>query len=211
MQKIGDDKIVYNTIEEILDPSRTALVVWDVQHGTTEVIFNKEEFSRNLNLVVELGRKSNISIFFTQIQMLPKRFESSSIIYTLDKLGFDRLFEQFTSEDMDFAITPQQNEIVINKHTGSIFIDTGFERMLRNAGIITVVFTGIATEGGVESSARDAFNRGFYPVVVSDCVSSPSKDGHERSLENMKNLVTIIHPKELENIWLKPLGKKSSV
>ena len=211
MQKIGDDKIVYNTIEEILDPSRTALVVWDVQHGTTEVIFNKEEFSRNLNLVVELGRKSNISIFFTQIQMLPKRFESSSIIYTLDKLGFDRLFEQFTSEDIDFAITPQQNEIVINKHTSSIFIDTGFERMLRNAGIITVVFTGIATEGGVESSARDAFNRGFYPVVVSDCVSSPSKDGHERSLENMKNLVTIINSKELENVWLKPLGKKSSV
>ena len=210
MQKIGDDKIVYNTIEEILDPSRTALVVWDVQHGTTKVIFNKEEFSRNLNLVVELGRKSNISIFFTQIQMLPKRFESSSIIYTLVKLGFDRLFEQFTSEDMDFAITPQQNEIVINKHTGSIFIDTGFERMLRNAGIITVVFTGIATEGGVESSARDAFNRGFYPVVVSDCVSSPSKDGHERSLENMKNLVTIIHSKELENVWLKPLRKKSS-
>ena len=211
MQKIGDDKIVYNTIEEIVDPSHTALVVWDVQHGTTKVIFNKEEFSRNLNLVVELGRKSNISIFFTQIQMLPKRFESSSIIYTLDKLGFDRLFEQFTSEDIDFAITPQQDEIVINKHTGSIFIDTGFERMLRNAGIITVVFTGIATEGGVESSARDAFNRGFYPVVVSDCVSSPSKDGHERSLENMKNLVTIINSKELENVWLKPLGKKSSV
>ena len=42
--------------------------------------------------------------------------------------------------------------------------------MLRNAGIITVVFTGIATEFGVESSARDVFNRGFYSVVVSDCV-----------------------------------------
>ena len=209
MQKIGDDKVVYNTIEEIVDPSHTALVVWDVQHGTTKVIFNKEEFSRNLNSVVELGRKSNIPIFFTPIQMLPKRFESSSIIYTLGKLGFDRLFEQFTSDDIDFAITPQQDEIVINKHTGSIFIDTGFERMLRNAGIISVVFTGIATEGGVESSARDAFNRGFYPVVVSDCVSSPSKDGHKRSLENMKNLVTIIHSKELENIWLKSLGKKS--
>ncbi|MFL6385089.1 MAG: cysteine hydrolase, partial [Nitrososphaeraceae archaeon] len=130
-------------------------------------------------------------------------FESSSIIYTLDKLGFDRLFEQFTSEDMDFAITPQQNEIVINKHTGSIFIDTGFERMLRNAGIITVVFTGIATEFGIESSARDAFNRGFYPVVVSDCVSSPSKDGHDRSLENMKNLITIINSKDLEDVWAK--------
>ena len=207
MQKIGD-KIVYNTIEEILDPSHTALVVWDVQHGSTKIIFNKEEFSKNLNFVVELARKSkNIPIFFTPIQMLPKRFESPAIIYTLGKLGFDRLFEQFTAEDMDFTIKPKQDEVVINKHTGSIFIDTGFERMLRNAGIITIVFTGIATEGGVESSARDAFNRGFYCVVVSDCVSSPSKDGHERSLENMKNLIIIISSKELENIWSKVQAK----
>jgi len=200
MQKI-EDKIIYNTIEEILDPSHTALVLWDVQQALTKMIFNKEEFSRNLNLVVELARKSNIPIFFTSIQMLSKQFESSAIIYTFGKLGFDRLFEQFTTEDMDFTIKPKQNEIVVNKHTASIFIDTGFERMLRNAGIITVVFTGIATEFGVESSARDAFNRGFYSVVVSDCVSSPYKDGHDRSLENMRNLITIINSKELENVW----------
>ena len=200
MQKIGN-KIVYNTIEEILDPSHTALVAWDVQRALTKMIFNKKEFNRNLNSIVELAHKSNIPIFFTSIQMLSKRFESSAIIYTVGKLGFDRLFEQFTTEDMDFTIKPKQNEIVINKHTASIFIDTGFERMLRNAGIITVVFTGIATEFGIESSARDAFNRGFYSVVVSDCVSSPDKHGHNRSLENMKNLITIINSKELENIW----------
>ena len=78
------------------------------------------------------------------------------------KLGFDRLFEQFMPEDMDFAIKPKHDEVVINKHTASIFIDTGFERMLRSTWIITVVFTGIATECGAESGARDAFSRGFY-------------------------------------------------
>ena len=102
MQKIGD-KIVYNTIEEILNPSHTASVAWDIQRALTRIIFNKEEFSRNLNSIVELGRKSNIPIFFTSIQILSKRFESSAIIYTLGKLGFDRLFEQFTTEDMDFT------------------------------------------------------------------------------------------------------------
>lgn len=203
MQKTGD-KVVYNTIEEILDPSHTALVLWDVQRAITKMIFNKEEFNKNLNSLVELARISNVPIFFTSIQMLSKRFESPAIIYHLAKHGFDRLFEQFTNEDMDFIIKPKQDEIVINKHTASIFIDIGFERMLRNEGIITVVFTGIATEFGVESSARDALNRGFYSVVVSDCVSSPSKDGHERSIENMKNLITIINSKEIENIWLKP-------
>jgi nicotinamidase-related amidase len=201
MQKIGD-KLVYNTIEEILNPSHTALVLWDVQRVLTKMIFNTVEFSRNLNSIVESARESNIPIFFTSIQMLSKRIESSARIYVLGKLGFDRLFKEFTTEDMDFTIRPKQDEIVINKHTASIFIDTRFERMLRNAGIITTVFTGIATEFGVESSARDAFNRGFYSVVVSDCVSSPYKDGHERSLENMKNL-TIVNSKEIENIWLK--------
>ena len=52
-----------------------------------KLIFNKEEFSRNLNSVVELARKSNIPIFFT-IQISLKRFESSAIAYTLNKLGF---------------------------------------------------------------------------------------------------------------------------
>ena len=200
MQKIGD-KIVYNTIEEILNPSHTALVLWDVLRAFEKIIFNKEEFGKNLNSIVEIARKSNIPIFFTSVQTLSKRFESSANIYTMGKLGFDRLFEQFAPEDMDFTIKPKQEEIVINKHTASIFIDTGFERMLRNAGIITVVFTGIATECGIESSARDAFNRGFYSVVVSDCVSSPDKNGHDRSLENMKNLITITNLKMLENIW----------
>ena len=203
MKMIGYNKKVYNSIEEILEPSHTALVVWDVLSAFTNMIFDKEEFSRNLHSLGELARKSNISIFFTSNQMISKRFESSAILYTLGKLGFDRLFEQFTAEDMDFAIKPIHDEIVINKHTASIFIDTGFERMLRNGGITTIVFTGIATEFGVESSARDAFNRGFYSVVASDCVSSPYKDGHDRSLENMKNLISVINSKEIENVWSK--------
>jgi nicotinamidase-related amidase len=202
MQKFGN-KTVYDTIEEILDPSHTALVVWDVQRGPTKMVFNKEEFSRNLAFVVDLARKSKLPIFFTLIQKPSTRFESPAILYTLCKLGFDRLYEQFTAEDMELTIKPKQDEIIIDKHTASIFIDTGFERILRNAGIITVVFTGISTEGGVESSARDAINRGFYPVVVSDCVSSPDKAGHERSIENMKNLTTVTSSKEIERVWLK--------
>ena len=116
MQKIGD-KIVYNTIEEILDPSHTALVLWDVLRAFEKIIFNKEEFGKNLNSIVELARKSNIPIFFTSVQTLTKRFESSANIYTMSKLGFDRLFEQFMPEDMDFAIKPKHDEVVINKHT----------------------------------------------------------------------------------------------
>jgi nicotinamidase-related amidase len=209
MQKLGD-KIIYNTTEEIIDPSRTALVVWDVQNRFVNRIFNREEFTRNLTSVIELARRANVPIFFTRHQLLPIRFETSARLYALIKLGLDRIGQTETKEDLDFAIKPkqsrqqeQQGEIVIDKHTAGIFIDTGFEHMLQSAGIITVVFTGIATEFGIESSARDASSRGFYSVVVSDCVSSLDKESHDRSLENMKNLVTIISSKEIENLWSK--------
>lgn len=58
--------------------------------------------------------------------------------------------------DLPLAIHPRKEEAVITKHTTSIYIGTNFERLIRNAGKTTVIFTGIATELGVESSARDA-------------------------------------------------------
>ena len=202
MQNIGD-KIVYDTMKEILNPPHTALVLWDIIDPFTKLAFNRKEFVKNLNNLVESARKSNIPIFFTTIQVLPKRFESSVNTYTMGKLGFDRLFEQIKSETMEFTIKPRLDEMVIHKHTASIFIDTGFERMLRSAGIVTVIFTGIATECGIESCARDAFSRGFYSVVASDCVSSPNKERHERSIENMKSLLSVIESKEILKFWSK--------
>ena len=83
MQKIGE-KIIYDTIEEILDPSHTALVLWDVQRALTKMVFNQQEFSNNLNFVVELARKSNIPIFFTSIQSRSKQFESSALLQNLE-------------------------------------------------------------------------------------------------------------------------------
>jgi nicotinamidase-related amidase len=204
LQKLGD-KIIYNTTEEIVDPSYTALVVWDVLNMFVNRIFNGEEFIRNLTSVIDSARRANVPIFFTRHQLLPIRFETSARLYALSKLGL--IGQTATKEDLDFAIKPkqeqQQSEIVIDKHTASIFIDTGFEHMLHSAGIITVVFTGLATEFGIESSARDASSRGFYSVVISDCVSTLDKESHDRSLENMKKLITIISSKEIKNIWSK--------
>jgi nicotinamidase-related amidase len=197
-----DNKIVYTNVEEILDPSHTALVVWDVQNLLVDKIFNKQEFMNNLISTVDLARKSNVPVFFTRIQILPIQFESPSRLYTISKLVLDRI-GQPSAQDMALKIKPDQNEIIIDKHTASIFIDTGFERMIRNAGIVTIVFTGIATEFGVESSAREALSRGFYSVVVSDIASSPDREAHSRSLENMEKMMTVINSKEIENIWSK--------
>jgi nicotinamidase-related amidase len=89
------------------------------------------------------------------------------------------------------AVAPGPKDVAFEKSTPNIFLGTNFEAMLRNRDITTILFTGIATEMGVEHSARDASSRGFFPVVVSDCVSSADQAAHERSLTNMARMLIV--------------------
>jgi nicotinamidase-related amidase len=203
MQDI-DGKTIYSTVQEIVEPSHTALVVWDVQNLLVDFIFNKEEFIRNINFLINSARKIKIPIFYTSVEILPTKYESSARLYTYTKLFASHqksMPPPPEKRDLSLAIKKEQDEILITKHTASIFIGTDFERMIRNAGITTIIFSGIATELGVESSARDALNRDFYPVIVSDAVSSSDKDAHMRSLQNMERFLTVVATDELASIW----------
>lgn len=74
--------------------------------------------------------------------------------------------------EINSEVAPVDDEVVIQKTTTSMFVGTNFESLMRNRGIDTILFTGLATEVGVDSSARDASNFGFYTIVVQDCVST---------------------------------------
>jgi nicotinamidase-related amidase len=185
-------------LKEIVAPHKTAVLLWDVQNMLVDNLFNKEAFLANTNEILAAAREKNMPVFFSKIDPLPERFESPVRKY----FAKHRVFQlKFTPTGLDLAIEPLANETVIRKNTASIFIGTNFEQMMRNAGVTTIVLAGIATEIGVESSARDALNRGFFPVVVTDAVSSYNQAAHNRSLENMQNMMILLSTKELISLW----------
>lgn len=197
---------VCENLGEIVNPSHTCLVLWDIQNGLVDEIFNKEEFIGNVKNLIKALR-NRMPIVYTMITPAPKEFQSSWYLYTrLRKFKLKEIEKIPNSmapgsreREIIQAVQPEKNDIIVEKPTASIFIGTNFEYMMRNRGITTLLFTGIATEFGVDSSARDASNRGFYPVVVSDCVSSPDKDAHERSLKNLDKLVLVKSSSEILN------------
>ncbi|MHB1702632.1 MAG: cysteine hydrolase family protein [bacterium] len=199
---------IYENLKEILNPERSCLVAWDVQNGLVSRIYNKTEFVSDIkNLINALRGK--IPVVYTLITPASKEFRSSWSYYAMMKrFGVDdpaKLpdFMAKGSNDRNILedIAPQDGDILLEKPTASIFIGTYFEQMMKNRNINTLIFTGIATEIGVESSARDAANRGFYPVIVEDCVSSMDKDAHGRSLENMRKMFICENSKTIvENI-----------
>ncbi len=192
-----------NTIDEVaqfLQPEKTALVLWDIQKMLVDAIFNREEFLGNVHKLAAAARERQIPVFFTKITPLPEKFESPARKY----MRRNRPKGYVPAPDaFNLVISPEPGDIVIEKNTASIFVGTNFELMMRNAGISTLAFTGISTEIGIESSARDAGNRGFFPIVVSDAVSSRDKNAHARSLENLKSMVPLVSTDELASFWKK--------
>ncbi len=195
---------IYEDLTEIVDPRHSCLIVWDVQNGLVDRIFNQEEFIGNLKRSVEILR-NKMPVAYTLITPIPREFQSSWGIYNMMRRfnvkDVDKLpnFMPPGSREREIpeAVKPAKGDILLDKSTANIFLGTNFEMMMRNRRIATLIFTGIATEAGIESSARDASNRGFYPVVVSDCVSSMDKDSHERSLINLAKVVIVKKSSEI--------------
>ena len=157
-------------------------------------IFNREDFLRKTIELVDAARMREISIFYTKITPLPEKFESK--IRLIMWRG-----KRFEPGDIVKEIYPREGDVVLNKNTASIFVGTNFEYMARNAALSSLVFTGIATEMGVESSARHALNLGFLPVVAKEAVSSSDKEAHLRSLANMGKLMPVLSNEEILTVW----------
>ena len=212
MKTIGKS-VMYETLEEIANPEHTVLVIWDVQNALVEPIFNKKEFLQNLKIIITAARSARIPIVYTKIEPLPANYESPWRMYMLMKrFGVDEpeklppfLKPRVPESEIDLAIPsevgPEDNDTVLLKHTPSIFIGTYFENMMRNRGIDTILFTGITTEIGVASSARDSSNRGFYTIVVEDCVSSSSIELHEAALKTLSRVCLVLPSKDIREVW----------
>ena len=198
------ETVVYEDLSEIIDPRHSCLVVWDVQSALVSRIFNQQEFIENVKGLVEKLR-AKMPVFYTLITPPPREFQSSWYFYAMmrrfnvkDASKLPNFMPPGSKEsEIPDAIKPVEGDVLLHKPTASIFLGTNFESLVRNRGITTLIFTGIATEFGIESSARDASNRGFYPVVISDCVSSMDQEAHERSLKNLEKLVIVKHSTEV--------------
>jgi nicotinamidase-related amidase len=75
----------------------------------------------------------------------------------------------------------QLSDIVILKRQWGAFYGTDLDLQLRRRGLTTIVICGIATEFGVESTARDAHERGYELIFAEDAMTGQSAESHVNS------------------------------
>ena len=77
----------------------------------------------------------------------------------------------------------QPGDYTVTKQQPGAFYGTGLEQILRRRGATQVVLAGVVTSGGVEATARDAYDRGYNVALVVDAMTDLSAEAHQYSVE----------------------------
>lgn len=85
----------------------------------------------------------------------------------------------------------QPADLSVEKVAFSAFYMSRLEWVLRKAGIETLVFSGIVTNGGVASTLRDAHVRDFHTILLQDGCAAFSEDVHRTNVEALRSVAEI--------------------
>jgi len=184
------------------DPARTAVLVVDVQPLFTQMpLFpSVDEVLRRLRAFVDRARAVGATIVAIRIAIPKELFSDvweAQFPDFASSIAPDSSLAQFHP---DFA--PTLGDLVIEKTRYSAFIGTTLEAVLRTRGITKVVTAGLTTDVCVSSTARDAFQRDFHVVTLSDCTAEQTQERHESGLSTLRaNFGRVMTSNELLALW----------
>jgi biuret amidohydrolase len=182
------------TLADVCDPTRLALVVYDMQVGILNQIESGRQITEKVIQVLEAARKAGVRIFFTRHMSLPKELMGKSQL----RMGLawqkvksvDEIRPWFLRDSPGFHLipemTPLPSEAVFDKITMSAFEGTPLNIALRDCGIVAFAIVGVAMEIGIEPTVRHGADLGFIPVVIKDACGFGHRDAAERSIANLE-------------------------
>lgn len=169
-----------------LDPRTTALVLIDLQNGI---------------VAMTLGPRSGTDVLAAG-KALAVQFRAAGAPVVLVNVGWSPDFGDALKQPVDqppqrpaggmpagwselVAGLAEPADIRITKRQWGAFHGTELDLQLRRRGIRTIVLGGIATNFGVELTARQAWELGYAVVLVEDAAAGPSAEMHEMAVRNI--------------------------
>jgi biuret amidohydrolase len=182
------------TLEEVCDPQRVALLVYDMQVGILSQVKNADEITRQVFKVLTAARDTHVRVFFSRHLSLPKElmgmFQFRMVMAWQHVDSPEQVKPWFLRDAPGFQIVPELTPLpaegVFDKLTMSAFEGTWLDFAFRDCGINAFIVSGVATEIGIEPTARHGADLGYIPVVVTDACGAGNEEAAKRSIESLK-------------------------
>ena len=166
-----------------LEPARTALVVIDLQRGIVDAPTSPRPASDVAARVAAIAtalRDAGGTVVL--VRVTPSEDGRDALHPVTDAPARRPGPRSPDWAELVPELGPMSGDIQITKRQWGAFYGTELDLQLRRRGIGTLVLTGISTNIGVESTARDAYERGFAQVFASDAMAALSAEAHTHCL-----------------------------
>jgi nicotinamidase-related amidase len=160
-----------------------ALVVIDMQKGilTMPTVHPTATILANVVRLVDAFRKKGRPVVLVRVGWRPDRGDALAPRTQTPAPATSRPPDFFEYAD-ELRADPTR-DVLVHKRQWGAFYGTDLDLQLRRRGITNIVLCGISTSIGVESTARDAYERAYNVTFASDAMTDLSADAHERALQ----------------------------
>jgi ureidoacrylate peracid hydrolase len=210
---------VFETLEEIVNPAHTVVMVHDMQNDNTGKGGASDKAGRRIDVThliapiatfIKAARGAGAKVMYTQYTNLPAfgtfteprlRDYQKQLADPKARAALDSMLDGTWGWQTIDELKPEPGEISIRKYRVDAFIATPVEYLLRLNKIRTIIHTGIATEVGILPTAWHALNLGFFVVVPEDCVGPMHKEFHEDAMRFLRRLAVPTTSADIVRCW----------
>lgn len=184
------------SLEEIIHPQNTALIIYDMQVGIVRQVKGGQEITQNVSRILHAARSAGLRTFFTRHLSLPRElmgaFQMRTAMAWQRVDSPEKIGPMFLRDSPAFQIVqelqPLASEGIVDKITMSAFEGTYLEIALRDSGMRSFLIAGIALEIGIDPTCRQGADLGFWPILVQDACGFGNEEAAKQSLASLKHM-----------------------
>ena len=192
-------------LKELVDPGHTALVTSEVQRGVVgpgstlpELAAAAEPVIATIGRLAKAARGAGVRVVHCTAARRPDGFGSNR-----NARLFMAVRGSVLKPDVVDEVGVEKQDLVLTRYHGlSPMGNTDLDAILRNAGITTIVVTGVSVNIAVTNLTFDAVNAGYQVVIPKDAVAGLPADYVESVFTNTLSLVaTLTTADDLAAAW----------
>jgi biuret amidohydrolase len=187
---------IFSTLQELIHPQRTALLIYDMQVGIVPQIKDGADILTKVLTLLEATRRAGIRTIFTRHMSLPPElmgaFQYRMAMAWQGKQDPAAVSSPFLRDSPAFQLVPElrplPSEAIFDKLTMSAFEGTPLQFTLRDCGILSLILVGIALEIGIEPTCRHAADLGIIPILVRDACGAGNPEVAEQCVSSLAHM-----------------------